>query len=394
MTNKNIGIVTTWFDRGASFVSSAYKSVLENCNHVFIYARGNDRQVDIDQRWENDNVTWAKPSLFDVPTSIVWSDFKKWIEINDIDIVIFNEQRDWNVIINCRKLDIIIGAYIDYYTHQTVPFFQLYDFLICNTQRHVSVFNKHKQCLFIPWGTDCDLFKPKIDSKLVTTLTFFHSSGMSPHRKGTDILLKAFKNVTGNARLIIHSQIDFDSLEIKKLVEEDSRIELIVKTVPPPGLFFLGDVYVYPTRLEGIGLTIYEALASGLPVITTNNAPMNEVVHHGLNGLLCSVEKYQQRRDGYYWQESICRQEDLTKQMQYCVDHPTGVNKLQIAARMYAINYLDWRKNTLILHDRINSFERIKKPVKIFITAYIYECLRYPVLALSALLRKFRSLFH
>ena len=32
----------------------------------------------------------------------------------------------------------------------------------------------------------------------------------------------------------------------------------------------MGDVFVYPSRLEGIGLCVPEALACGLPVITTD----------------------------------------------------------------------------------------------------------------------------
>ena len=36
------------------------------------------------------------------------------------------------------------------------------------------------------------------------------------------------------------------------------------------GLFNLGDVYIYPTHMEGVGLTITESMATGLPVVTTN----------------------------------------------------------------------------------------------------------------------------
>ena len=35
------------------------------------------------------------------------------------------------------------------------------------------------------------------------------------------------------------------------------------------GLFSTGDVYVYPTIKEGVGLTITEAMCTGMPVVTT-----------------------------------------------------------------------------------------------------------------------------
>jgi glycosyltransferase involved in cell wall biosynthesis len=46
------------------------------------------------------------------------------------------------------------------------------------------------------------------------------------------------------------------------------------------------DVFLAPSRWEGLGLHLYEAAAFGVPVITNDNPPMNEVVVDGENGLL------------------------------------------------------------------------------------------------------------
>ena len=43
---------------------------------------------------------------------------------------------------------------------------------------------------------------------------------------------------------------------------------------------------VAPSRWEGLGLHLYEATALGMPIITNDNPPMNEVVRDGENGLL------------------------------------------------------------------------------------------------------------
>jgi len=51
-------------------------------------------------------------------------------------------------------------------------------------------------------------------------------------------------------------------------------------------LFASADVCVAPSRWEGLGLHLYEAMALGLPVITNDNPPMNEVIRDGENGLL------------------------------------------------------------------------------------------------------------
>ncbi len=41
-----------------------------------------------------------------------------------------------------------------------------------------------------------------------------------------------------------------------------------------------------PSRWEGLGLHLYEATALGIPIVTNDNPPMNEIVIDGRNGLL------------------------------------------------------------------------------------------------------------
>lgn len=348
----NIGIVTTWFERGAAYVSRAYYKSLHENNRVFIFARGGEKYAIGDPEWDKDYVTWGK-RFHDSWFRIDWLQFKKWIEVNDIDLVIFNEQQDWEIVVDCRKLGVKTVAYVDYYTARTVPYFDLYDAVICHTKRHYSVFKNHYQAFYIPWGTDVNLYLPnKTRSKVDDSLVFFHSAGMGGIglRKGTDLLVRAFNNVSGDSKLIIHSQVPATHYgDVASIIEENNSIEFIHKTVPAPGLYSLGDVYVYPSRLDGLGLTVIEALSSGLPVVTTNCAPMNEFVKDGWNGLLIDVESYRGRLDAYYWAESHCDVSSLTSKMQMLIDDPLLVARMKNQSRNYALEQLDWDKNSMLL---------------------------------------------
>lgn len=345
----NIGIVTTWFDRGAAYVSRAYLEALSKLHNVYIYARGGEKYGQGDPNWDKPYVTWGKKT--DIGgTNIGWEDYCTWIKKNNIEVVIFNEQHDWEIIVRSQKLNILLGAYIDYYTPEAVPFHSLFDFLLCNTNRHYEVFKWHPQCLFIPWGTDTDLYKPTTKPDLKDGIIFFHSAGMGGVnlRKGTDTLVRAFQNVSGNAKLIIHSQvsIDYYGNEIAEIILRDKRIEFIEGTFPPPGLYYLGHVYVYPSKLEGIGLTICEALASGLPVITTNEPPMNEFIYNGINGFLLDLESTTRRYDNYYWPEVNVSQNHLTEIMQsYISDNSLYLLQTQMA-REYVEKERDWYINS------------------------------------------------
>jgi 1,2-diacylglycerol 3-alpha-glucosyltransferase len=352
----NVGIVTTWFERGAAIVSRAYVDALRNKHNVLVYARGGEKHGLADPAWDSPYVTWGKVVGYS-DTAIDWKDFQRWIVDNGIEFVIFNEQQSWRVILRAVKLKLVIGAYVDYYTIGTYRFFWLYDFLLCNTLRHYSLFKEHPSAVYIPWGTDLQIFRPQPRMQSSAEVVFFHSCGVSPYRKGTDILVKAFKNVSGKARLIVHSQGRFqNNSPVMSAISADHRITLIEREVSAPGLYHLGDVYVYPTRLEGIGLTIAEALASGLPVITTNAPPMSEFVVDGVNGKLVDVAFHRRREDDYYWPMSICDGTRLTQAMQFFVNNPSEVQEYQAGARKYAEAKLDWRENSKPLPEMIEKY--------------------------------------
>lgn len=362
---KRVGIVTTWFERGAAYVSRQYQQLLAENNDVHIFARGGEEYGIGDPNWDGPHVTWARQCRIDVPTAFYLDDFVSWIKTNRIDVVLFNEQHWWPAVLAAKQTGVVIGAYVDYYTHETAPFFHAYDFLLCNTKRHFSVFADHAGAVYIPWGTDTHLYSPRTSGLVKPQhLTFFHSGGVSPHRKGCDAVIEAFSRLTGPCSLVIHAQQDlktfFPHLAAKILALESSgRLICHEQTITAPGLFHLGDVYVYPTRLEGIGLTILEAAACGLPIITTNCQPMSEFVLDGCNGALIPVERYEARSDGYYWPQAFCDVDKLAETMQCCVDQLDSVPQLKRQARAWAEANFDWASRKEAVHEAIN--QAIKK---------------------------------
>lgn len=348
----NIGIVTTWFERGAAYVSKQFEEVLSKEHNIFIYARGGESYAIGDPKWDKENVHWGEKKDFPlIPTYIDDKDFLFWIKENDIDTVLFNEQNWWKILLLCKENGIRIGAYIDYYTEHTIPLFDIYDFLICNTRRHFLAFADHPQAFYVPWGTNTDLFSPEAKKRNDKQLVYFHSAGMSPMRKGTDFVIEAFETLTksyNNIKLIIHTQVGlisaFPALRdvINKLID-NQLLEIIEKTVPAPGLYNYGDVYVYPSRLEGIGLTIAEALACGLPVITSDNAPMSEFIKYPSS--VVSIQKFYFRNDGYYWPMCDISIKDLVSKMSFYIDNFQHLDEFKEESRKYALEELNWKKN-------------------------------------------------
>lgn len=115
--------------------------------------------------------------------------------------------------------------------------------------------------------------------------------GRLEERKGVDILLKAFSMVPRQtrARLVLAGSGDpspyasqagelgiTDSVTFLGFVEA-RNLRLLYSTC---------DLFVLPSRLEGLGMAIQEAMAAGKPVVATRAGGMPEIVKSGENGLL------------------------------------------------------------------------------------------------------------
>lgn len=365
-----VGIVTTWFERGAAYVSKQFKEALEESGYqVYIYSRGGEvlsGQKGLE--WRGDDVYEGKKVLFPESTYIELDDFESWVRSNNIETVLFNEQRWLPPVLLCKKLGVRSGAYIDYYTKETVSSFKFYDFLICNTKRHESVFNWHQQCHYIPWGTDTSLFTGQLRTSC-EKIRFFTSVGMNPDRKGLDLTVKSYIDFLGTenleVQLIIHSQLDVtdfllerlspsEYLSFQKLIKSQ-KICIIIDTVTAPGLYHIGDVYVYPSRLEGIGLTIAEALASGMPTIVPDEAPMNEYLC--TNSTAVEVERRFTRYDGYYWKSNEVSVNALSKAFAAYYESRHQVADMQRKTREYATSHLTWESRVPLI---ANAFSKSK----------------------------------
>ena len=51
--------MSTWFERGAAYVTKMYVEALKRNNNVFVYARGGECFYKDNQEWNQDYVTWG-----------------------------------------------------------------------------------------------------------------------------------------------------------------------------------------------------------------------------------------------------------------------------------------------------------------------------------------------
>jgi glycosyltransferase involved in cell wall biosynthesis len=99
------------------------------------------------------------------------------------------------------------------------------------------------------------------------------SSGSLIHRKGMDILVKAFMQLPDhlNAHLLLMGDGE-SKKELLQLSANSSKVHFIgfQEKNLVPYWFNLADVFVFASRYDGWGLVINEALAAKKPVICSN----------------------------------------------------------------------------------------------------------------------------
>ena len=82
----------------------------------------------------------------------------------------------------------------------------------------------------------------------------------------------------------------------KKLIDEAYRcgvnaVKFQTKDIEaafPQELLNKNDINLAPSKFEGFGLTLLEALHARVPTITIDNSPMNEIIAHRENGICIS----------------------------------------------------------------------------------------------------------
>ncbi len=84
----------------------------------------------------------------------------------------------------------------------------------------------------------------------------------------------------GEGELRRHLEGLAEELEIK------SRIIFMGFRSDIPSLLKTMDIFVYPSHLEGLGTSLLDAMAAGVPIVATSAGGIPEVVSDGINGIL------------------------------------------------------------------------------------------------------------
>lgn len=174
------------------------------------------------------------------------------------------------------------------------------DRIVVHTRSYgtTSAMLRGRELAIIPSVVDLERFRPGLDPSGVRRALGLEgrrvvgfTGRLVPH-KGVDVLLQALRELPQDVTLVVVGSgprlVDLAGLARRLGLEERVRFCTKVSDDELPLYLALADVFAFPSqnRLEGFGLAVAEAMATGLPVIVANVPGVREVIEEGKHGLL------------------------------------------------------------------------------------------------------------
>jgi glycosyltransferase involved in cell wall biosynthesis len=203
-------------------------------------------------------------------------------------------------------------------------------------------------------GVDVNKFKPAVDKRKVKDELGFNpddlaivSVGRLYARKGLFTLIESMPAVVKrfpNAKFIISGKGQSD--EMHKLIAHAEKLgvknNIIFTGYYPdkklPKLYQAADIFAFSTFYEHHPFAILEALATGLPVVTTTVGGIPETITSGKNGFL--VEPFNPRLFG--------------EKILYLLEHPEEATEMGALARKTVLERFDWR---IVVKDAMKVYD-------------------------------------
>jgi 1,2-diacylglycerol 3-alpha-glucosyltransferase len=314
-----IGIVSYWFNRGQGVVARQLRSALDSLGHrTFVLARPTRKTnirpgwIDRDGVWDQEGVTAASDYL------IPRSEYEAWAESGSLEVVLFDQNYQFDEIASLREAGIATaGRFVwEHFSAEHVEparqaFDAVYSLTACEQERYAELGIESPR---IRWGCHPDLIPERrsaygggdptshrgapgrVAEDAPRKVSLLFPGGFMSKRKPIAEVIEAFRAAGGEElRLILKAQVERQRKRVERLARggrigrRDKRIEIVTGDLPTPEylrLFASADAIVAPSRWEGLGLHLFEATALGIPIVTNDNPPMNEVVIDGRNGIL------------------------------------------------------------------------------------------------------------
>jgi glycosyltransferase involved in cell wall biosynthesis len=179
-----------------------------------------------------------------------------------------------------------------------------------------------EKTVYVPHPIDTSRFQFR-RRDFATSFLHCHGWGGYLNRKGTDIFLTAARDCPDIPFFVAHQA---------RIRDPPENVVLSPATLEPELQYVNGDICIQPSRWEGVGLQILEAMSCGLPTLIPDAPPMNEYL---VSGQLCVPASPKPIKiGGRDWVQWEVDPHHLTSAIRDL--HKSEIAELSIASRRFA----------------------------------------------------------
>jgi 1,2-diacylglycerol 3-alpha-glucosyltransferase len=306
-----VGVVSKWFNRGQPVVGRQIRTALDELGHeTFVLARPKKDFGPRPGALDRDDV-WDQPGVTESAAyEITGDEYERWVSEHEIEAVFCDQNYQFAELASLRRRGArTIGRFVwEHFAPEHVDGAgEAYDVVYSLTRAEQKRYAEMgMETPYVRWGCHPELLEVARETNRDAgddLVTYVFPGGFLGRRKPLEPVLEAFSR-TGDERLrlLVKAQVERKQLKpAEEAAKRDSRIVLEVGDKPTREHLrevASCDVCLAPSRWEGLGLPLYEAIAFGMPAITNDAPPMNEPIHDGVNGLLVASHQVGTARSG------------------------------------------------------------------------------------------------
>jgi N-acetyl-alpha-D-glucosaminyl L-malate synthase BshA len=204
-------------------------------------------------------------------------------------------------------------------------------------EKTLTNYDINKEIEVIPNFVDTQIFRPKVDNCIKKQLAaegekiLIHTSNFRPVKRVTDVI-KIFdivqKEIPSKLVLIGDGPDRSECERLTRQLDLSDKVKFLGKQDGLVEILSCSDLFIIPSQSESFGLAALEAMACGIPVISSSVGGLPELVKHNESGFIAEIG-------------------DIERMAKYAIDLLSNEKKYEIFAknaRDRAVNLFDISK--------------------------------------------------
>lgn len=306
---STIGIMTVWCPQGLGYVAQTLRSLLRAAGHqvkVFSYKLNLAAKDVRTGEWDiGQDLHRSQHGRDQLPVKEVL----EWVERENINRVIILEpvkSRTWDIARALKAAGVSIYGLpmVEITRGSELPDHRIFDSVLCPTRISERILKERGllNVKFIGWGIKDTGYEERRRQR-GEAVRFYHNAGWGGDRlrKNTLKVVQAYHVLRRRpgirtVELHVHTQrplADYPP-DLQEILKHET-IKVTQGNLTNDEILEhnrQADIMVMPSKFEGLGLTLLEAMRAGKPVVTCDAMSMAEIVTDGETGALVPVESF------------------------------------------------------------------------------------------------------